>query len=137
MTGVAMTEKSEQLRIYFHLLDRQIVDTDGEPVGKVDDVELTLDEATGRLQVTALLNGQQVLGQRLRGRLGRWMAGVARRLHPVENPPPLRIELRQIADIGSAVHLTVRRDTLPTPPLEHWLADHVISRIPGAGHAGQ
>ena len=60
-----MTDQPDPLRIDFHLLDRQIVDAAGEPVGKVDDVELTLNPATGRLQVTALLSGQQVLGERI------------------------------------------------------------------------
>jgi sporulation protein YlmC with PRC-barrel domain len=132
-----MTEQPDPLRIDFHLLDRQIVDTAGEPVGKVDDVELTLDQDTGRLQVTALLSGQQVLGDRIGGRVGGLLAGIARRLHPVEKPPPLRIEFTHVASIGSAVDLTIHRGTLPTPPLEDWLGVHVIDKIPGAGHAGQ
>lgn len=132
-----MTDQPDPLRLEFHLLDRQIVDNDGQPVGKVDDVELVLDEATGRLRVTALLSGQQVLGERIGGRLGGLLAGIARRLHPVENPPPLRIELTQVASIGSAVKLSIRRDDMPTPPLEQWLGDQFIDRIPGAGHAGQ
>ena len=123
--------------IGYDLLDRQILDRDGEPVGKVDDVELTQDRSTGRLQVTALLSGQQVLGNRIGGRLGSILAGVARRLHPVEKPPPLRIDLTHVASIGSAVVLTIHRDTLPTPPLEDWLGVHIIDKIPGAGHAGQ
>ena len=132
-----MTDQPDPLRVDFHLLDRQIVDADGEPVGKVDDVELTLNPATGRLQVTALLSGQQVLGERIGGRLGGLLAGIARRLHPVEHPPPLRIDLTHVASIGSAVTLTVHRDALPTPPLERWLGDQFIGKIPGAGHAGQ
>ena len=132
-----MTEPPDPLRVGFHLLDRQIVDANGEPVGKVDDVELTQNQATGRLRVTALLSGQQVLGERIGGRLGGLLAGIARRLHPVQHPPPLRIDLTQVADIGSAVILTVPRNALPTPPLEQWLGDQLIDRIPGAGHAGQ
>lgn len=132
-----MTEQPDPVRIYFHLLDRQIIDNADEPVGKVDDVELALDETTGRLTVTALLSGQQVLGHRIGGRLGQLMAGIARRLSPVGNPPALRIEMRYVADIGSAITLSIPRETLRTPPLEQWLTDHVITKIPGAGDAGQ
>ena len=132
-----MIERPDPVRIDFHLLDRQIVDCDGALVGNVDDVELTLDRVTGRLQVTALLSGQQVLGDRIGGRIGGLLAGIARRLHPVENPPPLRIDITQVASIGSAVCLTIHRDTLPTPPLEQWLGDHAIDKIPGARHAGK
>ena len=52
------------------LLDRQILDCGGQPVGKVDDVELDVD-ADGTPYVAALLVGQQALGDRIGGRLGR------------------------------------------------------------------
>jgi hypothetical protein len=93
------------------LLDRQIVDRDGEPVGKVDDVELDVD-ADGTPYVAALLVGQHALGQRIGGRLGSWIAGTARRLSP-----------------------DYHRGPLPDPALESWLRDHLIGRIPGASDA--
>ena len=50
MTGWGMTDQPDPLRVDFHLLDRQIVDADGEPVGKVDDVELTVTRQPGDLR---------------------------------------------------------------------------------------
>jgi sporulation protein YlmC with PRC-barrel domain len=117
--------------IGFDLLDRQIVDRDGQPVGKADDVELTYDP-DGVPHVTALLLGQQVLGDRIGGVLGRWIASIARRLSD-PGRPPLRIDFSLVGSVGSAITLTVRRDLLPDPPLEVWLRDHLINRIPGAG----
>jgi sporulation protein YlmC with PRC-barrel domain len=119
--------------IGFDLLDRQILDRDGQPVGKVDDVELTYD-ADGTARVTALLMGQQVLGDRIGGLLGRCIAGAARRLSDEPGKPPERIPIDLVAKVNSAVNLTVRRDLLPGQPLETWLRDHLIGRIPGAGH---
>ncbi|WP_067509451.1 PRC-barrel domain-containing protein [Actinoplanes sp. TFC3] len=119
--------------IGFDLLDRQILDRDGEPVGKVDDLELTYDD-TGTPHVTALLLGQEVLGHRIGGTLGRWMAGTARRLSGSADRPPMRIPIDLIAAVDSAVNLSVHRDLLPDPPLETWLRDHLITRIPGASH---
>ena len=119
----------------FDLLDRQIVDLAGEAVGKVDDVELALRD-DGTPYVTALLVGPQALGRRLGGRLGRWISGAAGRLHPAEQPDPLRIAWELVAGHGSAVRLSVRRELLTEPALETWLRKHVIERIPGAGHAG-
>jgi sporulation protein YlmC with PRC-barrel domain len=119
--------------IGFDLLDRQIVDRDGEPVGKVDDVELTYDEA-GIPYVSGLLMGEQALGRRIGGRLGRWMAGVARRLSDSPDRPPIRIGFDLVAKVGSAVELSVSRELLPDPPLETWLRDHLIGHIPGARH---
>jgi sporulation protein YlmC with PRC-barrel domain len=127
----------DPLRVDFHLLDRQIIDSAGQPVGKVDDVELATDPNTGALQVRALLSGQRVLGERIGGRLGQFLAATARRLSPVEDPPPLRIDLDQVTDIGSAITLSIRRELLLTPPLAKWLTEHVIDKIPGAGHAGK
>lgn len=120
--------------IGFDLLDRQIVDRDGEPVGKVDDVELTYDK-DGTPQVTALLMGPQVLGRRMGGGLGRWIAGTARRMATHRDQPSMRIGMDLVATVGSAVTLSVRQELLPDPELETWLREHLINRIPGAGHA--
>ena len=119
--------------IGFHLLDRQILDRDGEPVGKVDDIELAYD-ADGTPRIVALLVGQQALGRRIGGRLGGWIAATARRFADTADPKPMRIHLDQVESIGSAVNLSVQRELLPDPPLETWLRDHLIGRIPGAGH---
>jgi sporulation protein YlmC with PRC-barrel domain len=119
--------------IAFDLLDRQIVDRDNEPVGKVDDVELGVAE-DGTLHVTALLVGQRALGRRIGGRLGRWIETSARRLSPRYDDPPMRIPYDLVAAVNSAVNLSVRRELLADPPLESWLRDHLIGRIPGASH---
>jgi sporulation protein YlmC with PRC-barrel domain len=121
--------------IGYDLLDRQILDRDGEPVGKVDDVELDAD-ADGVPYVSALLVGQRALGDRIGGWLGRWIAGLARRLSPSVDEPPARIPFNLVAEVGSAVTLKVPRERLPDPPLEAGLREHVIGRIPGAGDAG-
>ncbi|MEV6350084.1 hypothetical protein [Actinoplanes sp. NPDC051851] len=115
--------------IGFDLLDRQILDADGEPVGKVDDVEIS--DGT----VVALLCGQQALGERIGGTLGRWIAAGARRMSEPPDQPPIRIGVDLIAKVTSAVELSVRRELLAEPPLETWLRDHLIGRIPGARDA--
>jgi sporulation protein YlmC with PRC-barrel domain len=120
--------------IGLHLLDRQILDRDGEPVGKVDDVELDIDD-DGTPYVAALLVGQQALGERIGGRLGAWIAGTARRLSPDYDRGPIRIPYDLVAEVDSAVNLSVHREVLPDPALETWLRDHVIDRIPGASDA--
>jgi sporulation protein YlmC with PRC-barrel domain len=120
--------------IGYDLLDRQILDRDGEPVGKVDDVELDAD-ADGVPYVSALLVGQRALGDRIGGRIGRWIGGVARRQAPSVEDPPTRIPFDLVGEVASAVTLTVSRERLPDPPLEAWLREHLIGRIPGAGDA--
>jgi hypothetical protein len=127
------------LFIGFDLLDRQIEDLAGDLVGKVDDVELAVDDA-GVPHLAALLVGPQALGRRLGGRLGRWVSATADRLHPAEHPDPLRIAWDLVANDprrDNIVKLSVRRDLLTEPALEQWLREHVIARIPGAGIAGE
>jgi sporulation protein YlmC with PRC-barrel domain len=130
-----MTEQPTPLLVDFHLLDRQIIDSEGELVGKVDDVELAVD-ADGRLQVVALLAGQYALGERIGGFVGRTMAAIARRLDPVGRPEPMRIDYTSVDRVEAEIKLLVKRNTLPTPPLEQWLSEKFIGKIPGAGHAG-
>jgi sporulation protein YlmC with PRC-barrel domain len=117
----------------FNLLDRQIVDRDGAQVGKVDDLELSRTE-DGALYVSALLTGQQVLGRRIGGWLGRVIENTARRLEPTPEQGPIRIPYDLVTTVDSAVNLSVRRELLTDPPLETWLRDHLIDRIPGASH---
>ncbi|MFI9006005.1 hypothetical protein ACIGNX_02070 [Actinosynnema sp. NPDC053489] len=131
-----MSTHPEPLRVDFHLLDRQVVDLHGRLVGKVDDVELDVGE-DGVPVVAALLVGQRALGERLGGALGRWLAGVATRLQGGSPRPVLSIAFDHVAAVGSAVELSVPVELFDTPPLERWLGEHVIGRLPGARDARQ
>ena len=123
-----------RLFIGFDLLDRQIVDRDGMPVGNVDDVELAVD-GDGTMRIVALLVGQQAWGRRLGGVLGQTITGAAVRLQKRRPPGPLRIPLDMVTEHAAAVKLSVTRDMLADPELETWLRRHVIGRIPGAHDA--
>lgn len=128
-----MTDPS-RYDLQLHLLDRQIVDPDGELVAKVDDLELTPSRDDPRtLYVTALLVGPLALGPRLRGRLGRWVVAIARRLSDDAQPAPHRIDMALVQEIGSAITVSRRRTDLAVEPLERWVGDHVVNRIPGSG----
>jgi hypothetical protein len=115
------------------LLDRQIFDTDGQPVGKVDDLEFTAPEDGGPPVLTAILCGPLALGPRIGGRLGRWWASVGRRLRPNDDPQPARIPVSHVDHVDrTELVLTVSRDHLDTDRLRDWTRDHIIDRIPGA-----
>ncbi|MFI6132703.1 hypothetical protein [Micromonospora sp. NPDC051141] len=118
--------------IGFDLFDRQILDRDGLPVGKVDDVEFRA-TADGALYVAALLSGQEALGNRFGGAFGRWLTATAARLNHERGPRRIPYDL--VARLDSAVHLSVSRDLLPEPLLEIWLNEHLTGRIPGADDA--
>jgi sporulation protein YlmC with PRC-barrel domain len=114
-----------------HLLDRQLVDRDGRLAGKVDDVELTLDDRTGDLRVTALLSGHGSLLRRFGSRrLADWMEDRQQAEHGEHS----RIPIDRVAEIGSAIRLGVAHEELATFDTERWVRDHVTSHIPGSRH---
>ena len=130
-----MTNRPTPLRLYFHLLDRQILDSNDSPVGNVDDVELEVGP-DGQLRISALLSGLHVLGHRMGGWAGRSMSRVSRRLSDNGEPRPIRIAWAQVDRIESAVILNIRKELLDDPPLERWLRHNLIDKIPGAADAG-
>jgi sporulation protein YlmC with PRC-barrel domain len=119
------------LDLHLHLLDRQVIDRDGQFVCKVDDLELEADES-GNLLVTGIVVGARGLGPRLGGRLGRWVSAIAGR---IATEPTLVISFSHVSEIGNAVTVGSTRADLQVDPLEQWVEQHIISRIPGSGHA--
>ncbi|MDQ7992802.1 MAG: hypothetical protein AAGC63_04065 [Propionicimonas sp.] len=108
------------------LLDRQVLDVDGEPVGVVDDLELS-DPQAGVLPddavapvVRHLVHGPVVLDRITGGR------------HPRAHFE--RIEWAAVAEIGPALRLAVGSSRVPVGWLEDWLARNVVARIPGGRH---
>jgi hypothetical protein len=117
------------------LLDRQLVDNQGELAGKVDDLELSAGEGSGPLYVTAILAGPGALAGRLGGRLGGWLAGLSERLRGGDQDRPARIGFGVVKEIGSAVELSVAKQELETDAVEAWAGEHLIAKLPGAEHA--
>ncbi|MCU1443492.1 MAG: hypothetical protein JWQ59_1642 [Cryobacterium sp.] len=107
-----------------HLLDRQVLDSNGVPVTTVDDVEISdipldtpIEPGTPAPTITALLTGP-VLATRIFG--GR--------------PPRSRwerIPWADVSDIGIVLTLGVDADSLDLTWTERWVRDHIIARIPG------
>ena len=116
-----------------HLLDRQLIDSDGRLAGKVDDLELEVPEGGGPPVVTAILAGPGALSRRIGGRPGAWLEAVANRLRGDQRPA--RVPFGVVKRIESAVDLSVAKAELETDRLEAWTRDHLIGRIPGAGDA--
>jgi hypothetical protein len=117
------------------LLDRQLIDADGRPAGKVDDLELEFPDGGGPPVVTAILAGPGALGRRLGGRFGAWLEAVTNRLREGDDRRPPRIPFAFVTRIDNAVDLSVGREELETDRLERWTREHVIGKIPGARHA--
>jgi hypothetical protein len=113
-----------------HLLDRQLVDDDDNPIGIVDDLEIDevefdrdIDAGTPPPQVSALLTGQVVATRILGG-----------------EPP--RSQLQEIpwtlvAAVGVTVKLKPTEMSFDVQWVERWLREHVVAHIPGGRHAAE
>jgi hypothetical protein len=123
----------ESLSLRFDFLDQQLVDADGLPLGRVEDVEL--EQSGGAApRVTEVLTGMEALGERIDGGLGAFLARVAGRMRsPAADEGPARIDAKLVKSAGPYVELDVPHDEIPhVAPLERWLAERVVGRIPGA-----
>lgn len=111
--------RGQVLDARLHLLDRQVLDTAGTPVATLADLEL-VEAEDGTVVIGCLLFGSVFLA-RLAG------GGPPRsRMHEVP--------WRSVASVDLAIHLGVAADSLDVTWVERWLRDHVVGRIPGAGH---
>lgn len=115
-----------------HLLDRQVLDRNGEMLGKVDDIEL-LPTPEG-LTVTAVLTGPAAWWHRLGGRIGRTLTDRWRRLR-ISEPHrdwPWRIDFGDAERLDSALHLSVARDgVLRRDRNEHRFGDLIGMTVHG------
>jgi hypothetical protein len=90
-----------------HLMDRQVLDSEGRMVCKCDDLELAQTD-DGQLVVTALLVGPPVWVPRL----GLWLHERWRRLGgtQADRERPYRIDLRDVAEVTQEIKLRTTRD---------------------------
>ena len=119
----------DESELALEVLDRQLLDSEGEPCGKVDDVELDYD-GSGRPVVTAILTNPGALAPRL-GWMGHIVHAFWSRLHSDASPSPIRLGWELVAKIDFAVHLTVQRHEAGLMRSEDWAYDRVLSKIPG------
>jgi hypothetical protein len=113
-----------------HLLDRQLLDDSGKPVGIVDDLDLDgaepgadIARGTPAPRVAGILTGQ-LLATRIFGGQP-----------PRSKLQPLPWQL--IAKVGAVVQLRPTDQPFDGLWLEHWLRDHVIGHIPGGRRAAE
>lgn len=128
-----MTQWSERIAdISELLLDRQIVGADGQPAGKVDDLEFAEPPDGGAPVLTAILCGPTALGPRVGGLLGLMWWAVGRRLRPDEDPYPIRIPFDLVESVDrKEIRLSTSGERHGTYRLRDWTRDKIVARIPG------
>jgi hypothetical protein len=122
----------DKVDLALELLDRQLIDSEGTPCGKVDDLELTMLEDGQAPVVTHILTNPGALAPRLRGRMGKIVHAVWKRLHEDCPPKPTAIDWRLVGKADFAVHLTVQREEAGLMRTELWALKTIVEKIPGA-----
>jgi sporulation protein YlmC with PRC-barrel domain len=108
------------------VLDQEVIDRDGNPMGKVDGIVLRL-ETGGPARVDSLRVGGTTLLWRLHAGLARWME---RRLGGEGHVT--RIPWAKVLKIGIDVKVDVVAEESPAYHWERWVRERIVRRIPGS-----
>jgi hypothetical protein len=120
------------VKIVADVLDKQIVDRSGRRMGRVDGIVLQVGGDDRPPRIVRIESGAVVQANRLHPTLGRWMKSISRRWG-LRRGAVTRIAWSKLR-IGD-LELKADLDAHRTPALawEHWLHDHFVRRLPGAG----
>ena len=111
------------------VLDKQIFDANGEKLGKVDGIVLTL-RANRPPRVAAIENDVKTAWGRVHPALPRWIERVQRWLH-AEGVAPTRIPFEQVVRTGIDVHVDIDGTRTNAYVWETWLKQRFVDRIAG------
>jgi hypothetical protein len=112
------------------LLDKQLVDREGRPMGKCDGLVVRW-RPSQPPQVTHLELGGATLARRLPRPWQGIMLWLSRRFG-ARGGEPYRIDVARIVHFGNDVKIDIDATRTPALATERWVRDHVITRIPGA-----
>jgi sporulation protein YlmC with PRC-barrel domain len=114
------------------VLDKQLVDREGEKMGRADGVTLEVREGAPP-RVDALELGFVVLAGRIHPRVESWFERIRSRWS-VRKTARYRIPWSQVQEVQHH-HIQIDVRVLDTPAYdwELWLRDKVIRRLPGGG----
>jgi hypothetical protein len=118
------------VRLYHDVIDAQLVDRHQEKIGRVDELLIELEPGKPPRVATIVIGG----AARAR-RVGRWMIACRRAAHALlgrRAEHESRVPFEAVRCIADTIELDVEEYSLDSMHLEHWLAEHIICRIPGA-----
>jgi hypothetical protein len=111
------------------ILDAQLVDENGRPIGRVDGILLELRDGKPPRFVAAEV-GAVTLFRRIHPRLAGGFRALASRVSPVPMTP-IRIPPETFREIGVDIELAVNADAdARWLRVERWLSRHVVARLP-------
>jgi hypothetical protein len=127
-----MTKEKDtsELELVHDILDSQLLDQDGQSMGKADGITAELREGQPP-RLLYIEQGGPVPWRRVRPRLGEWAERLGARWS-VRGGQAYRIPWDKVREVGINVKIDVDADETPALAWERWLRDRVIGKIPGA-----
>ncbi len=127
-----MADRQRELDLFRDVADLPVFDREMRPIGRVDDLEF--DDADPPT-LTAVLVGAPALAGRFSSKLRGWIRAACARLDQVRGGEPVRIAIDDVLDVNGRVDVGVSREEAGIGPLDRWIVDVAIGKIPGADHA--
>jgi sporulation protein YlmC with PRC-barrel domain len=112
------------------ILDQQVIDRDGMPMGRVDGIVLRIRQGRPPTVARLVIGGPTPL-RRLSRALARRAERWRKRWGPAEREG-LEVPWRQVLKVGIDVRVDVEAERTPATAWERWVRDRLITRIPGA-----
>jgi hypothetical protein len=112
------------------LLDKQLIDRNGEPIGRVDGIVMSY-SAEAPPRITHFELGARTLARRLPRPIRGVLDALARRL-TLRGERPYRIESSRIVNLGRRISIDIDGARSTATDTERWVRDHIVSRIPGS-----
>jgi hypothetical protein len=119
----------DRLPLVRDVLDKQVFDANGQKLGKVDGILLTL-PANGPPRVTAIEIDPKTAWRRIHPSLGRWIERLQHWLQPGAGDPT-RIGFDRVVGTGIDVHVDIDGKRTNAYVWETWLKRRFVDRIPG------
>jgi sporulation protein YlmC with PRC-barrel domain len=118
-----------EFNIVRDVLDKRLLDKDNCTMGRVDGVVFEFPQGRQPRFVR-----MEIGGDILAIRVARWLVRPTRWLRDHYGPrrkSEVRIAWNHVKRMGRDIHLDISADDTEAMAWEHWLADHVVARIPG------
>jgi hypothetical protein len=112
------------------LLDKQLVDRENEPLGRVDGIVMSYG-ADDAPRLTHFEIGAQTLARRLPRPFQGTVAWLGHRLSPRDSQP-YRLEVSRIIHLGRTIEIDIDAARSAARATERWVRDHIVAHIPGS-----
>ena len=114
------------------VLDKQLVDRDGLPVGRVDGIVLFSGSDNAQPRIGQIESGLTTLARRLSPRAARLLQHVSRRFG-FRWRRPVRLPWSTVQSVGRELQLDLCGDNSRLLASERWFRSRIFRRIPGNG----